>query len=194
MRPLTRLGVAAVATALASATALTGSTLANAQGPGTVYDSPSRVSVSGTGATTTVSYTNKSGMDLDCVAYVGKEALMLDVQVAIQLQFSGEALPEGFMDRLIDAAEQGQLGLVEGVVEDGGTAEFTVAENGLGALLTDGSFSPVAVAICFATGNEYAEVETSVGGVPAGLGSLDSALTGLGSSGSVARTTGSLGS
>jgi hypothetical protein len=41
----------------------------------------------------------------------------------------------------------------------------------------------------------YVEVEISAGaGVPAGLGSLDSALAGIGSSGSVAETTGSLGS
>lgn len=54
MRSLTRLGVAAAATAIASATALAGAGVAGAQDVDPVFNSPSSVSVSGKGEATEV--------------------------------------------------------------------------------------------------------------------------------------------
>lgn len=69
----------------------------------------------------------------------------------------------------------------------------------VGGELTDASFAPAAVIVCWGDGDDsganYTEVEVSAGvGVPAGLGSLDAALAGIGSSGSVGKVTSSLGS
>ncbi|MBR7518744.1 hypothetical protein KC217_24065, partial [Mycobacterium tuberculosis] len=76
MRSLTRLGVAAAATAIASATALAGAGVAGAQDIEPVFNSPSSVSVSGKGEATKVTYTNKSGQDLMCYSFVGTGRLV----------------------------------------------------------------------------------------------------------------------
>ncbi|WP_194861851.1 hypothetical protein [Dietzia sp. SYD-A1] len=79
MRTLTRFGVAAAATAVASATVLAGAGVAGAQGADPVLDSPSSVSVSGKGANTEISYTNRSGQDLFCIAYGGPGSLLSEM-------------------------------------------------------------------------------------------------------------------
>lgn len=203
MRSLTRIGVAAAATAIASATAFAGAGVAGAQDVEPVFNSPSSVSVEGKGAATKVSYTNRSEYDLGCFAYAGPAQLIGDLY--------GEAKKSGITDdvtaeldlRLTTALTKGQLGVYVGIVEKGKTTVLPSVFDGSGVELpegavglTDGSFAPAALTICSIPGGAtYSEVEVSAGvGVPAGLGSLDSALTGLGSSGSVAETTGSLGS
>lgn len=199
MRSLTRLGVAAAATAIASATALAGAGVAGAQDVDPVFNSPSSVSVSGKGEATEVTYANNSEHDLFCSGFVGKGRLIADLYDYIKSADVDSALPPTWLEDLADAAEQGQLGYVAGVVAEGEATELSAsAGSGLvDGVLTDDSFSPAAVVVCIAqaTDEQYVEVEISAGaGVPAGLGSLDAALAGIGSSGSVAQTTGSLGS
>ncbi|MBB1025562.1 MULTISPECIES: hypothetical protein [unclassified Dietzia] len=194
MRTLTRFGVAAAATAVASATVLAGAGVAGAQGADPVLDSPSSVSVSGKGANTEISYTNRSGQDLFCIAYGGPGSLLSEMYAVLRTQDPDASPPPALEAKVTEALVNGQLGLFTGGVEDGETATLSPGFYDTNATLTDGSFTPSALAICSA-GDEYIEMEISAGaGVPAGLGSLDSALAGLGSSGSVARTTGSLGS
>lgn len=208
MRALSRLGVAAAATLFASATALAGAGVAAAEEPAApkpVFNSPSSVSVSGKGDKTKVTYTNKSEHDLMCTAYAGPDRLIADLySYGKKAGFTEESdIPAELNLRMVTAITKGQLGMYAGGVEKGKSAVLTSAfdlpgvELPDGAVgLTDDSFAPAAIAVCFnPDGGTYVEVEVSAGvGVPAGLGSLDAALTGLGSSGSVAETTGSLGS
>ncbi|MEB8325771.1 hypothetical protein NGF75_07195 [Dietzia kunjamensis] len=200
MRSLTRLGVAAAATAIASATALAGAGVAGAQDVDPVFNSPSSVSVSGKGEATEVTYTNKSGQDLMCYSFVGTGRLVSDLYGYVKTVDINSTLPESWTARFVEAASKGQIGFFGGMVENGETAELI--EGAIGGVvegtLTDDSFSPAALTVCNSQGlddDRYVEVEISAGaGVPPGLGSLDSALAGIGSSGSVAETTGSLGS
>ncbi|MVZ90165.1 hypothetical protein GQF49_06680 [Microbacter sp. ANSKLAB05] len=205
MRSLTRLGVAAAATAIASATALAGAGVAGAQDVDPVFNSPSSVSVSGKGEATEVTYTNRSERDLLCTAFAGPDRLIADFYDYTKKtgDTAGVELPTELNLRMLTALTTGKLGMYMGVVEDGQNAVLPSAFDlpGLelpdGAVgLTDESFAPAAIALCMnPDGGTYMEVEISAGaGVPAGLGSLDSALAGIGSSGSVAETTGSLGS
>ncbi|MFI8695504.1 hypothetical protein [Dietzia sp. KRD202] len=200
MRSLTRLGVAAAATAIASATALAGAGVAGAQDIEPVFNSPSSVSVSGKGEATKVTYTNKSGQDLMCYSFVGTGRLVSDLYGYAKKVDINSALSPSWTARLVEAAGKGQIGYFGGMVENGETAELTEGAIGgvVEGMLTDDSFSPAALTVCSSQGMDddpYVEVEISAGaGVPAGLGSLDSALAGIGSSGSVAETTGSLGS
>lgn len=189
MRSLTRIGVAVTAAALASATALAGAGVAGAEPgqPKPVFDSASSVSVSGKGTATKVSYTNKSGHDLGCFGYVGEPRLIGKLFKSTDGSFS-----PALQQELATAIEKGRMSFVAGRVENKATAEF-----GPTVGLTDKSFGPAALVVCQIGNDEvqYAEVEVTPGvGVPAGLGSLDGVLTGIGSSGSVAQTTGSLGS
>lgn len=208
MRALSRLGVAAAATLFASATALAGAGVAAAEEPAApkpVFNSPSSVSVSGKGDKTKVTYTNKSDKDLACYAFAGPDRLIADFYSYAKKSgtIDGTDAPAGLEARMLNAITKGQLGIYGGGVEKGKSADLTPAFDlpgfGLpeGAMaLIDDSFAPAAFAMCSnPDGGTYVEVEVSAGvGVPAGLGSLDAALTGLGSSGSVAETTGSLGS
>jgi hypothetical protein len=200
MRSLTRLGVATAATAIASVTALAGAGVAGAQDVDPVFNSPSSVSVSGKGEATEATYTNKSGQDLMCYSFVGTGRLVSDLYGYVKTVDINSTLPESWTARFVEAAGKGQIGFFGGMVENGETAELM--EGAIGGVvegtLTDDSFSPAALTVCNSQGlddDPYVEVEISAGaGVPAGLGSLDSALAGIGSSGSVAETTGSLGS
>lgn len=200
MHSLNRLAIAAAATAIASVTALGGAGVAGAQDLDPVSNSPSSVSVSGTGENTKVTYDNKSGHDLRCSAFVGKSGLVGDLYDYLRTtDFSnaGLPLPPELYAAMIEANENGQLGGYGGFVEDGDSTELTPGGGGtvFGGTLTDDSFAPAAVAFCVAVDVTYIEIEVSAGvGVPAGLGSLDAALIGVGSSGSVAQTAGSLGS
>lgn len=208
MRTLSRLGVAAAATVFASATALAGAGIAAAEEPAApkpVFNSASSVSVSGKGAATKVTYTNKSATDLTCYAFAGPDRLIADFYSVSKKSGSldGAELPAELEARMLTAFTKGQLGLYGGLVEKGKSEVLVSAADLVGVTLpegatglTDGSFSPAALAVCSTPGGgTYLEVEVSAGvGVPAGLGSLDSALAGIGSSGSVAETTGSLGS
>ena len=205
MRSLTRFGVAVAATALAGSTALAGAGIAGADEaqPKPVFNSASSVSVSGKGEGAKVSYTNKSGQDLFCVAFAGPSALIGDMYDYYR---SGDVndpddVPADLDAAITKAADKGKLGVYAGTVENGKTAGLSDGFGGttVDGMLTDSSFNPGALAMCFGseddTGIGYIEIEVSPGvGVPAGLGSLDGALAGIGSSGSVARTTGSLGS
>ncbi|KAA0918750.1 hypothetical protein [Dietzia sp. ANT_WB102] len=199
MRSLTRLGVAFAATALAGSTALAGAGIAGAEEAATkpVLDSASSVSVSGKGKNTKISYTNKSGQDLFCSGIAAPGSLISELYNSIRSMDPNNPgnIPEGLDEAMTKAAEQGKVGGYGGVVENGKTVDLTTGyPGGPDFTLTDGSFVPAAVVVCYGN-NEYFEVEVSPGaGVPAGLGSLDSALAGIGSSGSVAKTTGSLGS
>lgn len=205
MRPLSRMAVTAAATAIASVTALSGAALANAQVASPVFNSPSSVNVEGKGASTKVTYRNESERDLLCTAFAGPDRLIADFYSYTKKtgDTGGAELPAELNLRMLTALTTGKLGLYMGTVDDGQSAVLPSAFDlpGLelpdGAVgLTDVSFTPAAMAICMnPDGGEYVEIESSAGaGVPTGLGSLDSALAGLGSSGSVAETTGSLGS
>lgn len=200
-----KLVAAAAASAFASSLVLAGAGVASAQEPAVkpVLNSPSIVSVSGKGADTKVTYTNKSNHDLMCQAFAGPDQLISDVYGYVKKSGDTGELPTELNLRMVTALTKGQLGFYMGGVEKGKAATlpsaFDQPDVGLptGAVaLTDGSFAPAVLAICTnPEGGTYVELEVSAGiGVPAGLGSLDSALTGLGSSGSVAETTGSLGS
>lgn len=199
MHSVNRIAIAAAATAIASATAVGGAGVAGAQDLAPVSNSPSSVSVSGTGENTKVTYDNKSGHDLNCSAFVGKSGLVGDLYAYLRttdFSNSGITLPPALYAAIVEANENGQLGGYGGFVEDGDSTELTPGAGGtVGGTLTDGSFAPAAVAMCVAIDLTYIEIEVSAGvGVPAGLGSLDAVLTGVGSSGSVAQTAGSLGS
>lgn len=198
MHSVNRIAIAAAATAIASATAVGGASVAGAQDLAPVSNSPSSVSVSGTGENTKVTYDNKSGHDLYCVAFVGKSGLVGDLYHYLRPigLTDGTTLPPALWAAFLEANENGQLGGYGGFVEDGDSTELTPGAGGtVAGTLTDGSFAPAAVAICDAIDLTYSEIEVSAGvGVPAGLGSLDAALTGVGSLGSVAQTAGSLGS
>lgn len=208
MRTLARLGVAVAATAFASATALAGAGIAAADEPQTpkpVFNSPSSVAVSGKGKATKVTYTNKSEHDLLCYGYVGPVGLISDFYAeAKKSSGTDESMPEGLQKKLGEAAKDGKFGFYGGEVKKDKSAVLESAASfpvpGLEDVelgLTDDSFAPAALTVCSTVGETgfYVEVEVSQGvGVPAGLGSLDAALTGIGSSGSVAETTGSLGS
>lgn len=195
MRALSRLGSAVAATALASATVLAGAGMAAAEDAANepVFDSKSSVSVSGKGKNAKVTYTNNSGKDLECFGNVGPGGLLfelLEEGKKTGKYLDPDGMSEELKERIKKARESGQIANFEGDVESGKTTEFAFWDPGL----TDDSFAPAAVALCQST-DGYVEIEVSPGfGVPAGLGSLDAALTGVGSSGSVARTTGSLGS
>ena len=195
MRALSRLGSAVAATALASATVLAGAGMAAAEDAANepVFDSKSSVSVSGKGKNAKVTYTNNSGKDLECFGNVGPGGLLFDLLEEGKKTgkyLDPDGMSEELKERIKKARESGQIANFEGGVESGKTTEFAFWDPGL----TDDSFAPAAVALCQST-DGYVEIEVSPGfGVPAGLGSLDAALTGVGSSGSVARTTGSLGS
>ena len=207
MRSFARFGVALAATAMASTAALTGAT-AGAEEPAPakpVFNSPSSVSVSGKGATTKVTYTNKSAHDLMCSGFAGQDRLIGDLYTYIKRSGNSgdEGVPAALNARLMAALVEGKMGAYMGGVEKGKSADLGPISGLPGmevppgsAGLTDGSFAPAALVICMnPEGGTYIEVEVSAGvGVPAGLGSLDSALAGIGSSGSVAETTGSLGS
>lgn len=198
MRSLARLGVAAATAALASATALAGAGVAAAQGLDIITNSPSSVSVSGTGASAKVTYTNRSGQDLSCNGFAGRSDLIGDMYQFARVSGTQGDPPPALMLRMATAMERGQIGLYAGMVEDGTSVDLAPIlgqETGMG--LTDSSFTPAAMVSCYGMGGEsdYVEVEVSTGvGVPAVLGSLDGALAGIGSSGSVADITGSLGS
>ena len=195
MRALSRLGSPVAATALASATVLAGAGMAAAEVAANepVFDSKSSVSVSGKGKNAKVTYTNDSGKDLECFGNVGPGGLLFDLLEEGKKTgkyLDPDGMSEELKERIKKARESGQIANFEGDVESGKTTEFAFWDPGL----TDDSFAPAAVALCQST-DGYVEIEVSPGfGVPAGLGSLDAALTGVGSSGSVARTTGSLGS
>ena len=195
MRALSRLGSPVAATALASATVLAGAGMAAAEVAANepVFDSKSSVSVSGKGKNAKVTYTNNSGKDLECFGNVGPGGLLFDLSEEGKKTgkyLDPDGMSEELKERIKKARESGQIANFEGDVESGKTTEFAFWDPGL----TDDSFAPAAVALCQST-DGYVEIEVSPGfGVPAGLGSLDAALTGVGSSGSVARTTGSLGS
>lgn len=195
MRALSRLGSPVAATALASATVLAGAGMAAAEVAANepVFDSKSSVSVSGKGKNAKVTYTNDSGKDLECFGNVGPGGLLFDLSEEGKKTgkyLDPDGMSEELKERIKKARESGQIANFEGDVESGKTTEFAFWDPGL----TDDSFAPAAVALCQST-DGYVEIEVSPGfGVPAGLGSLDAALTGVGSSGSVARTTGSLGS
>lgn len=195
MRALSRLGSPVAATALASATVLAGAGMAAAEVAANepVFDSKSSVSVSGKGKNAKVTYTNNSGKDLECFGNVGPGGLLFDLLEEGKKTgkyLDPDGMSEELKERIKKARESGQIANFEGDVESGKTTEFAFWDPGL----TDDSFAPAAVALCQST-DGYVEIEVSPGfGVPAGLGSLDAALTGVGSSGSVARTTGSLGS
>lgn len=196
----TRIGVAVAATVFTSGIAL-GAAGAHAQTPegAPVFTSVSAVSATGKGETTRVAYNNRSGQGLVCGVLVGQGRLLSDIYDAIRSSQGAGGIPEDLSAELALAMDQGRAGILSFAVEDGGTA-VAVAEPGdpgAQAVLTDGSFIPAAMATCsnLEFDPEYVEVELSPGaGVPSGLGSLDAALTGFGSSGSVARTSGSLGS
>lgn len=208
MRALSRFGAAVAATALASATVLAGAGVAVADDsapatPKPVVNSPSTVSAAGKGATTKVTYTNNSAHDLGCAAIAGPGGLLSELHaVMTDPKYTDETMPKELQDKFSKAAKDGKLGGFSGLVEKGKAAELTAGEldtsipggDDLEFKLTNDSFAPAALAFCYGeTG--YQEVELSAGaGVPAGLGSLDMALTGIGSSGSVANTAGSLGS
>jgi hypothetical protein len=183
----TRIGVAVAATVFTSGIAL-GAAGAHAQTPegAPVFTSVSAVSATGKGETTRVAYNNRSGQGLVCGVLVGQGRLLSDIYDAIRSSQGAGGIPEDLSAELALAMDQGRAGILSFAVEDGGTA-----------VVTDGSFIPAAMATCsnLEFDPEYVEVELSPGaGVPSGLGSLDAALTGFGSSGSVARTSGSLGS
>ena len=194
MRALSHLDSAVAATALASATVLAGAGMAAAEDAANepVFDSKSSVSVSGKGKNAKVTYTNNSGKDLECFGIVGPGGLLFDYLEEVKeagtfIDVNG--VSEELKKRMQKAVKDGQIADFEGAVESGKTAEFALED----PRLIDDSFAPSAVAVCHTDG--YVEMELSAGaGVPAGLGSLDVALVGVGSSGSVARTTGSLGS
>lgn len=200
-----KLAAAAAASAFASSLVLAGAGAASAEEPAVkpVLNSPSSVSVSGKGADTKVTYTNRSDHDLMCQAFAGPDQLISDFYgYAKKSGNTGEA-PAELSLRMMTALTTGQLGFYIGGVEEGKAvtlpSAFDQPELNLppGALaFTDGSFAPAVLAICAnPEGGTYVELEVSAGiGVPAGLGSLDMALTGIGSSGSVANTAGSLGS
>lgn len=205
MRSFARFGVALAATAMASTAALTGATAGAEEAPKPVFNSPSSVSVAGKGASTKVTYTNESGRDLFCSGFAGQDRLIADFYSYLQKSddLDGSDLPAELDVRMLAALTGGKLGMYMGGVEKDKTAVLPSAFGAPGVELppgavglTDSSFAPAALILCMnADGGTYMEVEVSAGvGVPAGLGSLDSALAGLGSSGSVAETTGSLGS
>lgn len=204
MRSLTRIGIAVTAAALASATALAGAGVAGAESGQTkpVFDSASSVSVSGKGKDTTVSYTNKSGSDLTCLGFAGPSALlgqMYDYYRSVDVNDPGD-VPAALDAAVTKAGAEGKLGIYGGPVENGKTAALSAGAGGttVNGTLTNRSFAPGALVLCYGAddqGQRFVEVEVTPGvGVPAGLGSLDGALAGIGSSGSVAQTTGSLGS
>ena len=199
MRSLTRLGAAAAATAVALVSVLTGAGVAGAQPGGLpVFDSPSSVLVSGRGENVEVTYQNESGRDLLCTGYVGKRGLIGDMYDYERSADLADGTPSEPDAAVIEALGNGQLGVFGALIEDGESVDLASGggDSYIEYLLTDGSFAPVALVKCLGDDSTtYIEIEVSAGvGVPAGLGSLDSALTGLGSSGSVAETTGSLGS
>lgn len=215
MRALSRLGSAVAATALASATILAGAGVAAAEEapsqPDPVFNSKSSVSVSGKGKSTKVTYDNKSGKDLYCGAIVGPAEALAVVFDAYKKgdANNGTDQESPVPEELQDTNFEGKIGFFMGLVGSEKTADLKTPaqfyEGAEGAdeiidlypVLTDDSFTPAVLAMCIAQGDDsgYSEIEVSPGvGVPAGLGSLDAALTGIGSSGSVARTTGSLGS
>ncbi|WP_317813753.1 hypothetical protein [Rhodococcus sp. IEGM 1408] len=135
-----------------------------------------------------------------CGTYLGPGRLIGDLYDFIRTMPVNTGLTPELSARLEVALQQGRVGVLSFLVEDGQT---TVTETGpdgqdSGSILSDSSFDPHALAMCSSIGDveeiDYAEVEVSPGvGVPSGLGSLDAALTGVGSSGSVAETTSSLG-
>lgn len=195
-----KIGVAVAVSALASGTVLSGAAISRAQPVGLtpVFTSPSSASVSGRGVESTVTYTNRSGQGLVCGVLVGPGRLLGDRYDEVRSS-DGEGIPEYLSAELTLAMEQGRVGILSVVVENGETAVSVAepGEPGAQAVLTDSSFAPAALATCsnLEFDTEYDEVELSPGaGVPSGLGSLDAALTALESSGSVAETTGSLGS
>lgn len=154
------------------------------------------MSVSGKGANTEVTYANKSGEDLFCSGVAGSGTLLADMYAYLRTTADPYAAPPAELSaKLLAAMAKGQIGSFMGIVADGDTTRLSAVGEGGGAVLTDGSFTPAALMLCESEDSEYMEIEISAGaGVPAGLGSLDGALAGVGSSGSVARTTGSLGS
>lgn len=200
MSLFTRLGVAVAVSALASGIALSAAAIAQAQPVELtpVFTSPSSVSVSGRGVDTKVTYTNRSGQGLVCAVLVGPGRLLGDLYDEVRFSSGNGGIPAELSAELMLAMEQGRVGILSFRVEDGETA-VSVAEPGdpgAQAVLTDSSFAPAALATCsnLEFDPEYAELTLSPGaGVPSGLGSLDAALTGVGSSGSVAGTMGSLG-
>lgn len=202
MRSLTRLGVTVAAAALASTAALSGAAVAGADTaePKPVFNSPSSVAVEGKGAATKVIYTNKSEHNLFCYSFAGPGGLMSDFYNESKKADADTEMPTKLEAQLITAMSKGQVGFYAGEVEKGKTVDLTSVASipgfeGAGAGITDNSFTPAALAICTSESGTHIEVEISAGaGVPAGLGSLDSALAGIGSSGSVAGTFGSLGS
>lgn len=179
--------------------------------PDPVFNSKSSVSVSGKGENTKVTYTSNAGKDLTCGAIVGPAEALAVVFDAYKKgdANSGTDQESPVPEELQDAKFEGKIGFFMGFVGSEKTADLETPaqfyEGVEGAdeiidlypVLTDESFTPAVIAMCMTYGDDsgYSEIEVSPGvGVPAGLGSLDAALTGVGSSGSVARTTGSLGS
>lgn len=200
MHSLTRLGVAVAATALASTAALSGAAVAGADTaePKPVFNSSSSVAVEGKGAATKVTYTNKSGHDLGCYGFAGPGRLMSDFYNEYKKADAGSEMPTKLATQFLSAIVKGQVGFFGGEVGKDKTAVLPSVASLPGydaeeVGITDNSFTPAALTFCMS--GTYTEVEISAGaGVPAGLGSLDSALAGIGSSGSVAGTFGSLGS
>lgn len=197
MHSLTRIAAAAIT--IASASVLTGVGAAGAQPGGQpVFDSPSSVVVSGRGENVEVIYKNESGRDLLCTGYVGTRGLIGGVYDHARSAEFNDGTPSELNAALAEAGENGQLGVFGASIDDGESVDLASGDGVtyIEYFLTDSSFAPVALVKCLGDDSTmYIEIEVSAGvGVPAGLGSLDSALTGLGSSGSVAETTGSLGS
>lgn len=212
MRTFARLGAVAAAAALASATALAGAGVAAADEVEPVFNSPSSVSISGMGEDAEVTYTNKSDHDLTCMALVGPGDVIAQLYaMAKSGEFDVTTDDEQDVPEEFDELEEGKLGMLMGIVAKGATADLVSPADffpeGVDIEfpeLTDASFAPAAVAICSAYGDDegedmsvpvYTEIEVTPGaGVPGFLGSLDAGLAGIGSSGSVANVTGSLGS
>ena len=138
-----------------------------------MFSSPSSVSVEGKGASTKVTYRNESERDLMCTAFAGPDRLIADFYNDTKKtgDTGGAELPAELNLRMLTALTSGQLGRYMGVVEDGQVTVLPSAFDlpGLelpdGAVgLTDGSFTPAAIAVCMnSDGGNYVEVESSAG-------------------------------
>lgn len=158
MRTLHRLCVATAATVLAAGTALTGAGLAAAAPIEPEPDSPSTFTYSGTGEDLAITYKNRSGHRLTCIAYAGEKDLIGDIEEwALDVDVTDDP---GVTDELWAdmgaAGAAGKLGVYQTWIDDGedlvmpsfSTLSRWAGGPSIDVGLTDDSIIPNVVTLC----------------------------------------------
>ncbi|MDN5723802.1 MAG: hypothetical protein L0H20_12530 [Corynebacterium sp.] len=194
MRSIYRFNVVAAATALAAGTILASAGMAGAAPVEPEMSSPSVLSYSGTGEDLEVTYKNRSGYRLTCIAYVGERDLIEDIEEwALGMDAVDPVeVPDGLWAAMEAAGAAGQLGVHQSWIDDGDDVVLPAAETlskwGGGPTIavgfTDHSFNPTVNVQCadyvdgVVTYREFKTVPTDL----ETLGSVDLGSVGSGSS------------